>query len=96
MHGTGTNITKYFEVDKFLLRRNLLWEYNIAQMWTFPYDTIAMLSLWYLYLRYDKYALLMSHRIMLNCRKLFVRRIYFMNHSPISQTALNQNGLFSI
>ena len=52
-------------------------------MWTFPHDIFAMLSLWYLYLRYDKYALLMSHRIMLHCRKLFVRRI-FMHHSPIS------------
>ena len=83
MHGTGINITKYFEVDKFLSCRKLLWEYNIAQMWTFPHDIFAMLSLWYLYLRYDKYALLMSHRIMLHCRKLFVRRI-FMHHSPIS------------
>ena len=82
MHGTRTNITKYFEVDKFLLCRKLLWECNIVQMWTFPCDIIAMLSLWYVYLRYDKYALLMSHRIMLHCRKLFVRRISLCTTLP--------------
>ena len=47
----GTNITKYFEVDKFLSCRKLLWEYNIAQMWAFPHGIIAMLPLWFLYLR---------------------------------------------
>ena len=96
MHGTGINITKYFEVDKFLSCRKLLWEYNIAQMWAFPHDIFAMLSLWYLYLRYDKYALLMSHRIMLHCRKLFVRRIFLCTTLPFLLTALNQNGLFSM
>ena len=96
MHGTGINITKYFEVDKFLSCRKLLWKYNIAQMWTFPHDIFAMLSLWYLYLRYDKYALLMSHRIMLHCRELFVRRIFLCTTLPFLLTALNQNGLFSM